>query len=227
MALELTTTALIQSELNDTSLSASLLATYANAAEDQIANYCNRRDDAAGAHWLTASRTEYIRVSYAEALILRWSPVTAITSVSTVESATSATALTLADLEVDGLPITGTFTAGAGIVKWRNNPRSLWLSGYDRPPVTPSIRWPNFGRGLIKVVYTGGYAAAPPALILVATQLAALMYRLRSVNLALQSETLGKYSYTRAFTRTSGEASDPFSPIRSALEPYVRQGVNG
>ena len=223
--MELTTVALLRTELDDTTsaLSTAELTEKIEAAEDQIALYCNRKDPTGnGAHWLSASRTEDVAGDYKTAMGLVFTPITAVASITIQTSASTSFTVTLTDVTVDNIAVASLSTSRpghAGIVRYR---RGGW----------PWAGWPcqvmgtvipvrcGFGDTPITIAYTGGYSAAPPALKRAATELAAIYYRNKTTNPTLQSETLGSYSYTNR--SGSDTAADPLANVKSLLEPYVR-----
>lgn len=210
---ELTTLALVRSYLGDPTADATLTQAAIDAAEDRIARECGRFDEAAGAHWLTASRTEYLDGELSKDVLLTFTPITAVATVSVIESATASTTVALTDLECDGLPISGLAAGTPGRVgrlgyrRYAEPSVAAFAQGYD--PFYP--RFPG-GSQRVKVTYTGGYATAPKALAQAAMVLAAQIYRDAAINLGVQSEGLGDYSYTRPttpFAKTAFEAIEP------------------
>ncbi len=230
MALELTTVALIQDYLQDTTISSATLTVLANAAEATIGRYCGRYSAVALAHWLSSSRVEYIDGESFPHVLLKWTPITAISAVVITTGATTTQSITLTDLECDGIAIAslaaGETTQGnEGRVGFRATAigpiASWWDYGLAQPsPLFARSGIPNFGGGRkrVKVSYTGGYAAAPGDLSLVATMLAAKLYREQSRDPSINSRTLGDYSET--FGRSQDE--EMLGSLAAMLSPYVR-----
>ena len=230
MALELTSVALIQDYLGDTTVSSATLTVIANAAESSIARYCGRYSAVSLAHWLSASRVEYIDGESFPHILLKYTPITAISAVVITTGATTTQSITLTDLECDGIPI-ASLTAGEttqgneGRVGFRANASGPCASWWDYGLPQPSILQgrngtPNFGNGRkrVKVSYTGGYAAAPGDLSFAATAYAAFLYRQQSRDASVQSESLGQYSVSYS---TSNGVSMPDS-VADLIAPYVR-----
>jgi hypothetical protein len=230
LALELTTVALIQDYLSDTTISSATLTVLAGAAEATIARYCGRYSAVSLAHWLSASRVEYIDGESFPHILLKWTPITAISAVVVTTGATTTQTITLTDLECDGIAIAslaaGETTQGdTGRVGFRATAQgpfaSWWDYGWPQPsPMMGRNGIPNFGAGRkrVKASYTGGYAAAPADLSLCATMLAAKLYREQGRDPAVNSRTLGDYS--ESFGRSQDEAT--LGGLASMLSPYVR-----
>lgn len=203
MALELTSVALFRNYIGDQSADSTLVTTFLNAAEQMIAKSCGRFDPA-GAHWISASHTERIDGEWSPDILLKFTPVTAISSVVVTTSASGSYTVDTTLLEMDGIAIaslsTGTSAGVTGRLGYRNNGFGSTKAWFDTGIQEPSLLSvaPNFGGGGNRVVvaYTGGYAAAPDDLILAANILAASMYRARTRDSSLKSEQLGDYSYT-------------------------------
>lgn len=228
MALELTSVALIQDYLEDTTISSATLTVIANAAESAIARYCGRYSPVSLAHWLSASRVEYIDGESFPHVLLKYTPITAISAVVITTGATTTQSITLTDLECDGIPI-ASLTAGettqgdTGRLGFRaiaTGPiASWWDYGLTQPGQFRSAI-PNFGPGRrrVKVSYTGGYAAAPGDLSYAATVYAAFLYRQKGRDPEVQSETLGQYSVSY---KTANGVAMPEN-VADMLMPYVR-----
>jgi hypothetical protein len=230
MALELTSLTLVQNYLGDATLTSGTMNAYMNAAEAMIARHCGRYDNS-GSHWLSASHTEYLNGRMDPGLQLTFTPVKGLTSVERIESASTDTDYTLTDLEVDGIAVASLSTSvygTAGILHMRYaSGRAMSLSAFANGEPYPSMfgrlgeAYPNFGDGhrRIKVVYTGGYTAAPADLALAATIWASTLYRRRSINPTVQSETLGRYSYTNADPSKMESMAVP-PDVRALIDPY-------
>lgn len=217
---ELTTLALVRSYLGDPTADATLTQAAIDAAEDRIARECGRFDEAAGAHWLSASRTEYLDGEWSKDVLLTFTPITAVATVSVIESATASTTVALTDLECDGLPISG-LAAGtpgrAGRLGYRRYAEpsvAAFAQGYD--PFYP--RFPG-GSQRVKVTYTGGYATAPKALAQAAMVYAAQLCRDAARDSSIKSESLGDYSVT--FADAAGAADLP-PAVSSLIRNYKR-----
>lgn len=216
MALELTTLALVQAYTGDSTLTSGALNPFMNAAEAMIAKACGRFD-ASGNHWLSASHTEYFDGEWSDAVRLNFTSVSAITSVAQTTGPSSSITIALTDLSIDGIAIADLSTsnrAHQGILALRyacGAPMSLsaFNAGLDYPGYLNNGQNLGGGRKRIKVVYTGGYASAPADLSLAATILAVTLYRRKSVNPTIQSETLGRYSYTNKQGEDSREVFPP------------------
>lgn len=205
---ELTSVATVQAYLGDTSISSSLLTTFINAAEAEIARRCNRYDDTEqGNHWLTTTRVQFIDGELSEYAMLKFTPVTAISAVAIVLGSGSTQTITLTNLTMDGREIADLAASTPGRMgklawRWGNcMATGAWDAGmpYTYVPalVAPSP-WFGFGAGpqRLKVSYTGGFASAPADLALLATKLSAQMYRDRDRDPNVKSETLGAFSQT-------------------------------
>lgn len=230
MALELTTVALVQSYLNDTTADSALLTIMAGAAESEIARLCGRWEIAAN-YWLTAAHTERFDGEDAKNVLLRFTPVTAISSVVITTGASSSVTVTLTNLECDGIAIASLSASVAGLVGrlgWRTGGTAItsdWFGqGFPEPSlVTPARDQPNWGSGenSVVVVYTGGYSAATAIydLQFAATVLTAQMYRNRGRDPTLQSEHLGSYGYVRDILNS---ADNDMDSVRTIIGNHVR-----
>lgn len=167
------------------------IARLAAAADRAIREWCNRPDG-----FCEAERTEYSDGGYE--VVLTYTPVASIESVTLWP-----------DTQAESDHTDGTaFDAGTGAA-W---PRA-GLYPYCRPG------WPE-GRRSVKVVYTGGYADIPADLIHAAHELGAMWYRESTKNTALQSETIGSYSYTLA-SPTDGRYQKIFDLLTSYRRMYI------
>lgn len=225
MALELSSVALFRTYIGDSAADSTLVTTFLNAAEQTIAKLCGRFHPG-GAHWLTGSKTEYIDGEYAGSILLRWTPVTAVSTVNITTSATASVSVDTTLLEMDGIPIaslTSNLAGYVGRLGYRNNgfgsTRTWFDTGWPEPGLM--TRAPNFGGGNARVVvaYTGGYAAAPDDLILAVNILANSYYKARTRDSTLKQETLGDYSYTLADNAAS--TSVP-AEVEALIGPYRR-----
>lgn len=209
---ELTSVSTVRSYIGDTSIDSTLLTTFITAAEAQIARWCNRYDETEqGNHWLSSSRVEFMDGFNSDHVMLKHTPVSAVSAVVWVLASGSTQAMTLTDLTLDGREIAdlGATTPGrTGKLAWRYGaiPTVYEFDNGLGVPDVPAPGWPwtpspsGFGGGpqRIKVSYTGGFASAPADLAMAATQLAAQMYRDRGKDGNLQSERLGDYQYVNA-----------------------------
>lgn len=218
---ELTTLALVRSYLGDPTADATLTQAAIDAAEDRIARECGRFDEAAGAHWLSASRTEYLDGEWSKDVLLTFTPITAVATVSIINSATAATSVTLTDLECDGIPI-ASLAAGTpgrvgrlGLRQYSvGSSAAAYASGLD-------FLGDGFqgGSQRVKVTYTGGYATAPKALAQAAMVYAAQLCRDAARDSSIKSESLGDYSVT--FADAAGAADLP-PAVSSLIRNYKR-----
>lgn len=223
---ELTTTSAVSYYIAGDNSLATALTTHLAAAEDAIAQFAMRRD-LAGVNWLAGSRTEYLDGEIAQSVLLKWTPINAITSVDIITSATTTYTYTLTDLEMDGLPIaslSATVTGQVGRLGLRNTflTNTLgWQSGTNVGIPWGRFSIPNFGSGRkrVKVVYNGGYQtnAIPPSLIQAAKQLTAQLYYNRTRDPTIKSTTLGQFSesYGSAFI-----AGIHLGAVESLIMPY-------
>jgi hypothetical protein len=148
--------------------------------------------------------TEYLDGEHFNRLVLKYTPVdTGETITVSVEGTTVAST----DYTID---------ANVGIIGFKDTALTGWYAGRSINHTLPQITShpvPNFGGGFrqVTVTYTGGYEAAdmPEALKTAANMLAASLFQQRQ-GIALQSQTLGQHSWTRA---TSGEIWDQINPL--------------
>lgn len=226
---ELTTTAIVQSYLDNTSADATLLTMMIGAAEAEIARLCGRWE-IAGNFWLTAAHTERFDGEDAKNVLLRFTPVTAISSVNITTGASSSVSVTLTNLECDGIAIASLSATVAGLVGrlgWRTGGTAItsdWFGqGYPENTVLPMRDQPNWGSGESSVVvaYTGGYATVAPIydLQFAATVIVAAMYRNRSRDPSLQSEHFGDYSYVRDILNSNEKG---ISSATAAIRNHMR-----
>lgn len=198
-----------------------LIDSLVRAAESWIATYTGRATSDGSSPFLSASRTQRARARLDRhgSIVLRWTPITGVSSVTIATSASAGGAIPLDAFECDGAPVTSSgMMATAGILRWRGatHARTLWEHGLDGMCAGSDIT--------IAVQYTGGWTAdtLPADLRAAATRIAAQMYRERVINYALQSESLGAYSYTVAGTTTSGTVLAMRAGVTDMLEPYRR-----
>lgn len=200
MALELTTASEVSNDLVGGSSLESAVTPFVFAAERLIQLYCNRETQDGDAAWGRAERTEYISGLCFPVVVLKWTPITAVTSVSIVhgvseaapsseiESQIDTTALTCDGIAIDDL---ATMYGMHGRLQFRGSESRAWGDGE-----------PTFGGGRqkIKVVYAGGWPSGniPQDLNVAARLLAAHLYRSSRRDGAMKSENLGEYSYTIA-----------------------------
>lgn len=232
MALELCTVTGVVAWTGASTTDATIIAA---AVERRIANYCGRRTETGEGAWARGSRVEYLSGELSDGVLLKWTPIDAITSVKIISGATASaasetyTSVDLTTLALDGIAIsdlaTADYAAQKGLLHYRNSHVQFWDSDFlqaTRSRVTLS----NFGEGRwkIKVNYTGGYASTakpiPDDLKLAALVLSKSIYSAKSVSATLQSESLGNYSYTNA---TSSDASGNellMGNVRDLLQSY-------
>lgn len=152
-----------------------------------LAGICNRP-----LGFLSAAQVEYFNGDWNDRFVLTYTPI----------SATPAPVITSNDQTVS----TDVYTIinSSGIVGMKTSASVLWQSGAMLSAYPPNTRmgWPNFGEGfqVIEATYTGGYGATPipGALTQAALELVGTLYRRKSRDPTLQSETLGDYAYTTA-----------------------------
>jgi hypothetical protein len=147
-------------------------------AESIMARHCGM------ASFTSATYTnEYHDGEGSPVLVLRNFPTTSSISLRLTDGTTSAAITT-------GYVV----TSSTGEVELRDHPAVLWDLGYamsDRP------EFPD-GRKNVVVTYRAGYATVPVDLAQAAIETAAFLFRNSTQTPGMQSETLGRYSYTRA-----------------------------
>lgn len=219
---ELATVALVRSYLGDATADSTMVQAAIDAAETAIARECGRFDPG-GSHWLTASHTEYIDGECAKDILLTFTPITAVASIDIINAAGSATSVTLTNVECDGLPISG-LAAGTpgrvGRIGWRSYPGPVTPESFGAALDQSGPGW-GAGSQRVKVVYTGGFATAPADLVQAAVIYAAQMYRDKDINLGVQSESLGDYSYTRP---TTPFAKSGLATVMDLIRHHIRGG---
>ncbi len=231
MPLELTTVALVRNYLGDQDADSTQITAYATAAEAAIARMCGRFD-AAGNHWLTASRVERIDGEWSPDVLLKFTPITALTYVRVTTNATAYSAVDTTLLDVDGIAIADLSASVAGYtgrLGHRNGGlsgvRSWFDTGLSEPGPLSCI--PNFGGGSNRVVvsYTGGYAtvAAIPELSLAATMLASQFYYGSLYDPTVKTENLGEYSYTNETNPFTNKQSA--STFEALVGPHLKVTV--
>ena len=80
------------------------------------------------------------------------------------------------------------------------------------------LRFPGRSSGYVQVSYSAGYNTVPVGLTQIATEIAAQMLKSPDVNLALQSEKIGDYSYT---TKTGGGSTSGGNAIIDHYGPML------
>jgi hypothetical protein len=185
--------------ISDTSQDARL-AVLIPAIQDEIERYCGRGfESAVRVEHLDGTGTGEIRVSNA--------PIISLESVSIIYGEGdlheySSTAYTFTDDDTGAIWLYG----------GRFADRGLDVDGF---PVGHSEGrvWPK-GRKNIRVEYTGGYTAIPPALKLVVYRLLDEAIVQAGKDMSLQSESLGAYSYSRG-AAVASEVSARYSLLLS------------
>lgn len=220
MALELAAASAVSAWVGCTTAEAT---TIANAVERRIGAYCNRMTQAGADIWSRTERTEYLSGELSDGVLLKWTPITAVTSVTIIYQSGQTQSVTLTDLTCDGIEIadlSGTYGM-EGILKYRTG--SAWQSE-DEFGRLARVRYPNFGSGYrkVKVVYTGGYPSGqvPADLTLAALTLAKNIYDTKSISAGLQSESLGNYSYTNASGSDVAASEGAMGQVKDLLQNY-------
>ena len=211
MAAELTSVTLVKSQLGITaSTYDTILGTLSINAERLMANMVDRRDDSSGmvgttSSWLSASHTQNIPGAIWNAVQLRYWPVTTITSVLIYTSVSSSTTLGSYLYRIDQDTRTLRFLGQQPVA---------WDGGFiaaDYPYAVQTIQTVN-SYPYTAVAYTGGFTAGsiPDDLEQAATELTCQMFLRRKRDASLQSETLGKYSYTAGDPKGWADYLDTF-----------------
>ncbi|NBX24228.1 MAG: phage gp6-like head-tail connector protein [Microbacteriaceae bacterium] len=172
------------------------------AAQTQVAQICNRTFE-------SATVTEIYDGNGEQSIVLRRPPVTSVTSVEWATSSTTWTTLPSEAYRID---------LNAGVLSMANANASFLNfddSMIDRP-YRIGVR-PSFPRGNqnVRVVYVGGYATIPDDLKFVVWSMMDMMFADRRANKAMQSESIGAYSYSRVL------GSDMRAHWESMLGSYV------
>ena len=211
----LTTASAVTAFFGFPSTDLALLSGLVTRVDTILANLCNRPDG-----FLSASHTEKLDGMYGDRFVLTYTP---IVSASVV--------LTVGGNVVDS----DSYTLDDTVLGLNGERLSMWLNGYYPDSGFPSIVLDpaNLGDGFrnVSVTYTGGYGSTPiPGdLTQAAMDLTAYLYRRRTRDLGVQSETLGSYAYTNAAGKDQG-LSAYLDEIRQLyLEPggHVRRAVVG
>ncbi len=201
---ELTTVARIKAELGITDSSQDTVIGYMlDSAEGAIATWLGRRKNANGLYWTSGMVTETISGYNWHKWILRNFPVTSIASVSRFVSSTTSTDLSSSFYRIDDDMQT---------LRFSRNWADLWLIGEPRRYGSANVPYDGpipDAYPYIKVVYTGGFddmtsGPVPAALQAAATEVAKYLFMNKDTNWGLNSETLGKYSYTIGSGASSG-----------------------
>jgi hypothetical protein len=207
---ELTTLAALQEYLSitDSSYDAVLTNTL-ERAEDRIRRVCGKGDGL----FASASRTEKIPGTGRPIIYLTHRPVTVITSVIAYADASTSSTLTSTTYRINDEQ------TGVMLTDWAN---PLWDMGGPEYRRTSAL-WRPYAREqtaypYTQVIYTGGYATIPDDLAECALWLASQMYRERGVNYAVQSESLGHYSYTLA---NSANGNAITQELHERLAPFI------
>lgn len=205
--------------------------TIAGAVEARIGNYCNRMTEDGADIWNRIARVEYLDGELSEGVLLKWTPISAVSSVQIVggytNSAEVLTDVDLTSLACDGIAIadlSGNF-GRVGMLHYRNSAGRMWESDFysNRTARVPTA---NFGSGRqrIKVSYTGGFPSGiggmPADLKLAVLVLSKNIYDAKSVSSTLQSESLGNYSYTNSTGKESGASELLMGNVKDLLQAY-------
>lgn len=166
------------------------IATILDWVSNDIRDYCSR-DETNG--FESATRTEYYSGPDDAIIQLRERPVTSITSVTQTYAGGDSVVLDSGSYRVD---------ADSGLLSRIDVVRNRFSSysasylgqGGDFKPS------PRFAEGFnnVTVVYVAGYSTIPGALTKATCLLADMLFNGRGRDMAIQSETIGQYSYTLA-----------------------------
>lgn len=159
------------------------LAAVIPQAQSRAEEWCDRNFD-------LAARTEYYDGMGVGTIQLRTYPVTVLTSVSYLSGVSS------------GTPSFTAFDSGSYWFDAASGELHRY-SAFDAFPDAIDREgravWPDGGGAdIIKVVYTAGYSTMPDGLKLAMFRLIDYLRGLRGRDGAMQSESMGSYSYTRA-----------------------------
>lgn len=191
-----------------------VLGVLITCANDLITRYCNRSG------FDSATYTERYDCGPGQATFtVRAPPITSITSIKRLVGTNDSVTL-----DSD----TYTFDAASGIVY-------LWgAAGYadewGMPGFTPAPMGPRVGSMFsesklqYQIIYAGGYGTIPDGLKLALYRVVDGLWASRRRDPALQSESIGAYSYSLSQGANTGGVA--FSPeVRALLVPYVREGT--
>lgn len=160
-------------------------------ASAMVRRHCGRDEDTGFA---TAARTEFYSGTGGETIQLREYPVTTLTSVESKDDADAYTTLVAAtDYR---------FTARTGLLYRKGTLHGRFADGTGWGP---SPCWVE-GNDNFRVIYTAGYSTIPADLVLAVCKLVDLMFAERKAGGAMQSESIGGYSYTRATQEMKSES---------------------
>lgn len=218
MALFLTTLETLRIVLGATPSDAELTF-YGEAAQDAVRKYCDR-------DFNSQSYTHYFNGTNTQRLVLRQTPVTAVSSVHVdvqgyfgtgTDPFNSLTALTSGRDYV--LDVDGTTTSKSGIL-FRIG--AVWPMLNRVVPVAHLAADIGPAWGNIKVVYTAGYATVPLDLQMATTTVAVQLRNIvRLGGDKVQKETIGDYSYTLYERMNSGPE---LGSVRTTLARYKEYG---
>lgn len=218
MGLTLTTLAEIRDFTGITSsqIADPLLERIARSAERSIFSKTNRPSG-----FLTASYTELINGRGKNYLYAVYSPITAISSISIVHTASSSTTISST--------LYGFETGYSGKIYAYTVDKEVGSFETGAPLTRAYVPSPLFPNGVtrknISVSYTGGYATiddVPEDLSQAVIELTGLYAARRKRDLALQSETLGNYSYQMAARMELDSQTGYPDPIAALVRPYIR-----
>lgn len=179
-------------------------------AEDTIRRICGKGTGL----FASAARTEKFPGAFQEIIYVTHRPVTAVTSVKVYTSSSNYTTVDSTWYRIND---EGTAVMLAGDVD-----DIAWDIGDPAPPV--SRLWRRYAARQVKaypyteLVYTGGYGTIPDDLAGHAKWYTGQLFMNRRTNSAMQSESLGDYSYTRA----SGGNTE-MNELRERLRDYIVQ----
>lgn len=182
-----------------------------SAAEAKIRNAAGRPDG-----WLnTTAHVEKFETVTANAVSLRYDPVTVISTVSFVFASGSTQALASGNYRIDD---------SSSILRVETDSLSTWTGGFwpSAPLPVPPYQWApdttSRAYPYLQVRYIGGYAAGsiPADLEQAAVVVAASMAKQQGIDPNMKSETLGNYSYTFA------SPVEMNAWIDDQLAPYLR-----
>ena len=161
------------------------------AAQKTMERYCNCDSLEAAAY------TEYHDGQVSELVVVRNVPINSVTSVILVSVDGSETTVDSDDY---------TYNSLTGVISFKRPSRGLVsYDDWGYPEGYGDGVSPNFGYGFrnVKVTYNGGHSSVPADLKFALYRLMDYMFATAGKDQTLSTETLGSYSYSRAFT---GEA---------------------
>lgn len=188
------------------------LDAYIDSASRMAENYCHRE-------FASKSVTERHAYSFSPNVILRRTPVTAISNVTLYQRSTPSANIGTVTNDYPSNMAEGSTNISIGYTV-KPNSGLMSVDPYSFRVSSEQIQAQYF----YEINYTGGYANIPTPVKIAIAKIVDHMASQWGVNSGIVSEKIGDYSYTKT---PSGALISPSNEVGMLLGPYVKVGSNG